>query len=320
MEVGGQYWDGAASQLDQWNLGDVVGSGPNGTSTLMIQHAGSTGVASVQVPALQTNSLLGSITLGPGSTLSAGSGSLTANVLAAGTYGNQVIFNNPSNSYSGDGSGLGNLNAANLNLGTVAPARLGSGAASSYTFLRGDGTWAAPGATAVPWSSLTNPLTDLNLTMGLKNTSFNYSSAGSAGLSLNTVTPATSTASTSSPYLLLTGQYWTGSGSNTDSWSLQTWSATERMAPAPWPLVTVDRLWPEPCRYRLYRPPHLPANSEYHDRLGLVASAWQRVDYRESAIRRRSPGICGGCHHPNRDKYNLHDVSPGTLGDGLRSE
>ena len=42
-----------------------------------------------------------------------------------------------------DGSAVTNLNASNLASGTVGTARLGSGTASSSTYLRGDGSWAA---------------------------------------------------------------------------------------------------------------------------------------------------------------------------------
>jgi hypothetical protein len=41
-----------------------------------------------------------------------------------------------------DGSAVTDLNASNLTTGTVDTARLGSGTASSTTYLRGDQTWA----------------------------------------------------------------------------------------------------------------------------------------------------------------------------------
>ena len=50
---------------------------------------------------------------------------------------------------TGNGSGLTALNASNLGSGTVPTARLGSGTASSSTFLRGDSTFAAVTSTTI---------------------------------------------------------------------------------------------------------------------------------------------------------------------------
>ena len=59
-------------------------------------------------------------------------------VLAGGINAVGVIT---ATSFSGSGANLTNLNASNIASGTVPTARLGSGTASSSTFLRGDSTF-----------------------------------------------------------------------------------------------------------------------------------------------------------------------------------
>tara|TARA_R110002020_G_scaffold28193_4_gene90192 strand:- start:9352 stop:10383 length:1032 start_codon:yes stop_codon:yes gene_type:complete len=58
------------------------------------------------------------------------------------------------------GANLTTLNASALSSGTVPTARLGSGTASSATFLRGDGAWNTAGTTS-PWTTYATTLTDL---------------------------------------------------------------------------------------------------------------------------------------------------------------
>ena len=55
----------------------------------------------------------------------------------------QLVQTNPSGQLPAvSGTNLTNLNAASITTGTVSASRLGSGTASSNTFLRGDNTWA----------------------------------------------------------------------------------------------------------------------------------------------------------------------------------
>ena len=62
---------------------------------------------------------------------------VTLNVYGGATFSGIVT----ASSFSGDGSNITNLNASNIASGTVPTARLGSGTASSSTFLRGDSTF-----------------------------------------------------------------------------------------------------------------------------------------------------------------------------------
>ena len=76
---------------------------------------------------------------------------------------------------TGDGSGLTALNASNISSGTVPTARLGSGTASSSTFLRGDSTFQTVNTDLV---SDTSPQLGGSLDVNSKNINFGDSSGG----------------------------------------------------------------------------------------------------------------------------------------------
>jgi hypothetical protein len=61
----------------------------------------------------------------------------------------EVVGTATATTFSGSGASLTSLSGSNISSGTVATARLGSGTADSTTYLRGDGTWAAP-SSSVP--------------------------------------------------------------------------------------------------------------------------------------------------------------------------
>ena len=69
------YWNGSASSGDGWNFQPVLGSGTNPTSTLVLGHSfGTTGFASVQLPAVTIPSVAGAGT----ATFAAGAGAGTS--------------------------------------------------------------------------------------------------------------------------------------------------------------------------------------------------------------------------------------------------
>lgn len=82
--LGGQYWNGAASATDLWNIQDVVATGTNGASTLTFSHTGSSGTSAVSFPAVFVTGQAGNAGLCAQYTAGGGLGAAAA---ACGTGG-----------------------------------------------------------------------------------------------------------------------------------------------------------------------------------------------------------------------------------------
>jgi hypothetical protein len=81
----GSYWNGTVAAGDTWFMNDVLGTGTAPTSTLYIQHTGSSGVATVSVP---------SLTIGAGTTVTA-FGTSANNALQLDSGGKVPVANLP---------------------------------------------------------------------------------------------------------------------------------------------------------------------------------------------------------------------------------
>jgi hypothetical protein len=114
-----------------------------------------TGVAS-GLTAIPAANLTGTLPASSGANLTA----LNATNLGSGTVPDARF---PATLPASSGVNLTALNASNLGSGTVPSGRLGSGTASSSTFLRGDGSWQAAGGGA--WTKIATVVADNDATL-----------------------------------------------------------------------------------------------------------------------------------------------------------
>jgi len=129
--------------------------------------------------------------------------------------------------FSGDGAAVTGLSASNLASGTVGTARLGTGTASSSTFLRGDGSWAAVNAN--PGGSNTYvQFNDSGVFGGASSLTFNKTTGALAATSFSGIGSGLTSLNASNISSGTVGTSYLGSGTASSSTFLRgdnTWAA-----------------------------------------------------------------------------------------------
>jgi hypothetical protein len=256
----GNYWTGSASANDLWEVGSLIGTGANGSSTLVFSNggapfggsAGTSGQVAVEVPNLiNLGSTQYGVQLGGGSSgvitstaVGATNTVLNGNTGAAPTFGAvpNTALAHSATTVNGQTCTLGSTCDVNSGAtsGTLA---LNAGAGAALTAYAGATTCVSggqavqsitssggvtcftPSGSATAWNSISNPTGNALLSMGTDTSEFDYTTAGGAfGAPLwiwANKTAATVGTPQNSPRIELSGNYWaTGAVSSPDYWEI----------------------------------------------------------------------------------------------------